>query len=134
MKTIAERLLAARERKEWTQSQLAVAADVSQGTIGNIESGLRQSKGSLPQIAEALGVSHKWLATGQGTMDMAPQPKPEDLQDPLGFMVAQYKYLLEHLPTHLRKTAHQEVLDVLSMHVLQSERQAKRGSNQAGKR
>ena len=68
MKTIAERLRYARELKGWKQAQLAVAADVSQGTIGNIESGARQSRGSLPKIARALGVSHDWLAEGEGEM------------------------------------------------------------------
>ena len=68
MKTIAERLRYARELKGWRQTQLAVAADVSQGTIGNIESGARQSRGSLPKIAKALGVSHDWLAEGEGEM------------------------------------------------------------------
>lgn len=68
MKSIAERLRYARELKGWKQAQLAVAADVSQGTIGNIESGARQSRGSLPKIAKALGVSHDWLADGEGQM------------------------------------------------------------------
>lgn len=68
MKTIAERLKAARDRKEWSQGQLASAAGLSQSTIGNIEAGVRQGKGSLPQIAEALGVRHKWLADGKGEM------------------------------------------------------------------
>ena len=68
MKTISERLRYARELKGWKQAQLAVAADVSQGTIGNIESGARQSRGSLPKIAKALGVSHDWLAEGEGEM------------------------------------------------------------------
>ena len=76
MLTISERLKFARERREWTQAHLAVAAGVSTGTIGNIESGARQSKGSLPQIAEALGISHKWLATGQGTPDTLPALLP----------------------------------------------------------
>jgi transcriptional regulator with XRE-family HTH domain len=71
MKTIAERLKFARIEKGWTQSQLAVAADVSTGTIGNIESEARQAKGSLPQIAEALGVRHKWLYQGIGPMKAA---------------------------------------------------------------
>lgn len=57
----------AREQRGWTQSQLAVAAGLSQGTIGNIESGARQARGSLPQIAEALGVEHKWLSQGLGS-------------------------------------------------------------------
>lgn len=69
MKNIAERLKFARTKKGWTQSQLAVAAGVSTGTIGNIESEARQAKGSLPQIAEALGISHKWLARGEGPME-----------------------------------------------------------------
>ena len=66
VKTLAQRVKYAREQRGWTQSQLAVAAGLSQGTIGNIESGARQARGSLPQIAEALGVEHKWLSMGMG--------------------------------------------------------------------
>lgn len=66
MKTLAQRVKYAREQRSWTQSHLAAAAGLSQGTIGNIESGARQARGSLPQIAEALGVEHKWLAQGIG--------------------------------------------------------------------
>lgn len=72
MKTIAERLKYARGLKGWTQPQLAVAAGVSAGTIGNIESGTRQSKGSLPQIADTLGINLKWLANGQGDIHTRP--------------------------------------------------------------
>ena len=68
METIAFRLKKAREWKGWKQSQLAIAADVSTGTIGNIEAGIRQAKGSIPQIADALGVSYQWLANGKGDM------------------------------------------------------------------
>lgn len=74
-KTTADRLKYAREMRGWTQARLAVAADVSQGTVGNIESGARQSRGSLPRLAKALGVSHDWLADGVG--DMHPTPKVE---------------------------------------------------------
>lgn len=70
VKTVAERLRHARLQRGWTQNHLATAAGVSQGTIGNIESGARQSRGSLPQIAEALGISHKWLADGLGSMTL----------------------------------------------------------------
>lgn len=66
--TVAQRLKYARTEKGWNQARLAVAADVSPGTIGNIESGARQSKGSLPQIAKALGISHDWLALNSGEM------------------------------------------------------------------
>lgn len=74
MKTLAERLKYARDRKGWTQAQLALAADLSTGTVGNIEAGLRQAKGSIPQIAEALGVSYRWLATGAGEIDDKASP------------------------------------------------------------
>jgi phage repressor protein C with HTH and peptisase S24 domain len=67
VKTIAERLKHARSRKNWSQGQLAAAAGLSQGTIGNIESGARQAHASLIAIAEALGVSYKWLAHGEGS-------------------------------------------------------------------
>lgn len=66
MPTIAERLKRARAEKGWTQGRLAAASGVSQGTIGNIESGARQSRASLNPIAEALGVNYKWLADGVG--------------------------------------------------------------------
>lgn len=75
MKTIAERLRYAREtHKKWPQTQLATAAGVSQSTIGNIESGIRQGRGSLPAIAKALGISHDWLADGEGPM-VIPTPQ-----------------------------------------------------------
>lgn len=76
MNKIANRLKAAREWKGWKQAQLAVAADVSTGTIGNIEAGIRQSKGSVPQIAKALGVSYEWLANGVG--EMLPKVSPSN--------------------------------------------------------
>lgn len=68
MSKIAERLKKARAWKGWSQAQLAVAAEVSTGTIGNIESGARKSKGSIPQIAKALGINYEWLANGEGPM------------------------------------------------------------------
>jgi transcriptional regulator with XRE-family HTH domain len=68
---IAERLLEARLSKEWTQGQLASAAGVSQGTIGNIESGLRKNPRELLAIAAALGVSPDWLKTGKGSLQFA---------------------------------------------------------------
>lgn len=64
MDSIASRLKAARLEKGWTQEQLAQAATVSQGTVGNIEAGVRRSHGSLPRLAEALGVPHNWLRDG----------------------------------------------------------------------
>lgn len=64
--TIAERLTQSREAKGLTQEALARAAGVSQGTIGNIESGLRENPRELLAIAAAVGVSPQWLKSGQG--------------------------------------------------------------------
>lgn len=83
MNKISERLKAARLKKGWNQMQLALAADLSPGTIGNIESGARQGRGSLPQIAKALGVSHDWLANGVGDMGMKSEV-PDDNRAPIG--------------------------------------------------
>ena len=84
MKTIAERLVFARKSKGpiWTQRHLAIAAEVSTGTIGNLELGLRGATGSipgtLPQIARALGVRFDWLAYGTGDISPAdPAPTPD---------------------------------------------------------
>lgn len=66
MDSIASRLRETRELRGMTQAQLAQAAGVSQGTIGNIESGKRLGLPSLPAIADALRVSLRWLRTGVG--------------------------------------------------------------------
>lgn len=66
VKTIAERLTHAREAQGMTQEAVAKAAGVSQGTIGNIESGLRENPRELLAIAAAVGVSPQWLKTGRG--------------------------------------------------------------------
>ena len=68
MNTIAERVKFAREKKHWSQAQLALAAGCVPSTIGNIESGARQSMGTLPKIAKALDVRHEWLAYNDGEM------------------------------------------------------------------
>ena len=66
MNTIAERLKSARERLELSQADLAALAGVSQGTIGNIESGLRKEPRELLAIARAVQVLPEWLKSGRG--------------------------------------------------------------------
>lgn len=68
MNTIAERLKNAREAANLTQPELASKAGVSQGTIGNIESGIRKRPRDLLSIASALNVNPEWLETGKGQM------------------------------------------------------------------
>jgi len=66
--TIAERLKQTRESLGMSQEQLASVAKVSQGTIGNVESGLRKNPRELLSIAKALGVRAEWLKDGIGQM------------------------------------------------------------------
>jgi len=74
VKTIADRLKAAREAAHLKQDELAMKAGVSQGTIGNIESGLRKRPRELIAIAEAVGVNPKWLETGKPPRSLDSQP------------------------------------------------------------
>lgn len=64
--TIAERLKQARDEQNLSQKQLAKKSGVSQGTIGNVESGARKDPRELLAIARALGVDPEWLKSGNG--------------------------------------------------------------------
>lgn len=64
--TISERLRAARDEAGLTQLEVATAAGVSQGTVANIESGLRQNPRELMAIAKAVNVQPEWLKSGRG--------------------------------------------------------------------
>jgi transcriptional regulator with XRE-family HTH domain len=66
MDTLAKRLTWARERAKLTQEELAKKAGVSQGTIGNLEAGIRDTARKITSIARALDVDVNWLADGEG--------------------------------------------------------------------
>ena len=66
MKKLADRLKETREELGLTQAELARAAGVSQGTIGNLESGIRKSARQQLAIAAALHVDLGWLISGKG--------------------------------------------------------------------
>lgn len=72
MNTFADRLRYTRRLRGLTQAELAKAARVSQGAIGNYERGLRRSAQSIFKIAEALGVNARWLDQGTGPMEPDP--------------------------------------------------------------
>lgn len=76
MNTIAERLQQTRKELGLTQPALAIKAGVSQGTIGNIESGLRKRPREILAIASALNVNPEWLETGKGSKREAPSSVP----------------------------------------------------------
>lgn len=67
MRTLAERLIEAREEKGWKKSDLMRAAKLkSPSTLTELESGKRTESPQLPVIAEALGVEVIWLQLGRG--------------------------------------------------------------------
>lgn len=68
MESIASRLKAARFARGWRQEDLAAAAGVSLGTVGNIEAGIRTGLQSLAALAECLGVRYRWLRLGEEPM------------------------------------------------------------------
>lgn len=59
--TIGERLKRLRKERGLTQAALASAARISQGTVGNIESGLRGYGESIVDLAAALNVTPEYL-------------------------------------------------------------------------
>lgn len=72
VKELSERVVWARARLGISQEQLAAKAGVSQGTIGNIESGIRKKPRELVSIANALGVRPEWLSSGLRPIDALP--------------------------------------------------------------
>lgn len=72
MENLATRIRLTRESLKITQGELAKRAGVSQGTIGNLESGFRKTAREIIAIANALGVSPEWLQNGSSTTDFFP--------------------------------------------------------------
>lgn len=69
LKTLGERVKWARATRGMSQSDLAKAAKVTQGTIGNLEAGIRKTSRSLLNIAKGLKANADWLETGKGEWD-----------------------------------------------------------------
>lgn len=78
--TLAERLRWARDQRGLTQGQLAKRSGVSQGTIGNVESGIRDKPRELLKIARALQASPDWLESGKGDWQAAEEANFEQVQ------------------------------------------------------
>lgn len=76
--TLAGRATEARQAKGLTQRELARGADMSQQTVGSIESGRSntpQAK-TLLAIAKVLGVSPGWLLFGEENNVASPHHRP----------------------------------------------------------
>ena len=119
MKTLAERLKFARDLKKWSQAQLASASGLSQSAIGNIEAGIRQSRGSLPELAKALCVSYEWLANGIGEISATDSPK--ETASTYSVEALALAWLLDQIPDRLQKTIAANAASSAILAVLQSE-------------
>lgn len=64
--TVHQRIQKARERASLTQAELAAALGAQQPRVSRWERNERPRPQRVRQIAEVLGVSVAWLATGEG--------------------------------------------------------------------
>ena len=67
---LGDRLRQARQRRGWTQQQLAAAAGVGRATIARAELGAFEPRQeTMRKLAATLAVRLAWLLTGEGPMD-----------------------------------------------------------------
>lgn len=84
MATIGERIRQVRERRGWTQEKLADEARISRGFLSEVEKhGKNISLDLLVRVANALGASVGYLATGEGAspIERAPVIIPPELSE-----------------------------------------------------
>lgn len=74
MRTLGERLKAAREHAGLTQQELESRTGVKQATISKIELGKSETTTFAVQLAVACGVRAEWLALGLGKMQEGLKP------------------------------------------------------------
>lgn len=67
--TIGKRLKYARKIRGISQVELAKAANITQGTITNLETDNRQSSKHLLAMSRALNINPEWLESGKGPME-----------------------------------------------------------------
>ncbi|WP_434771311.1 LexA family protein [Pseudomonas entomophila] len=87
MKTLAERIKAARQHAQLTQKALAQQVGVEQPVISQLETGKNLQSAHLPKIAHVCGVSAIWLSEALGPMlperaTSAPQPNVAQTEQP----------------------------------------------------
>jgi transcriptional regulator with XRE-family HTH domain len=77
-----------------TQAKLAKLVGLSQGAIGNIESGQRDGQNSLANIAIALGVRYRWLRDGEEPMQASePTPQGQAMTDAEAALLREFRRL-----------------------------------------
>ena len=99
-----DRIKAARERRNWTQEQLAEAAGISKGFLSDIENDKRNiSSESALKIADALGISLDFLLrgeTGERERQRRPVRIPAELSQFAEEMELSYRATLTLLEAH----------------------------------
>lgn len=99
-----DRIKAARERRNWTQEQLAEAAGISKGFLSDIENDKRNiSSESALKIADALGISLDFLLrgkTGERERQRRPVRIPVELSQFAEEMELSYRATLTLLEAH----------------------------------
>lgn len=107
MSTLGQRVKEAREAVPMTQEALARAVGVSQGLIGQIESGKNQGSKHIAALARALNVSADWLETGTGERSRGTYIPPETVIH--GRPITTYNSLEELPPESTVMIAHVDV-------------------------
>jgi transcriptional regulator with XRE-family HTH domain len=104
MASPGDRVKAAREKRNWTQEQLAEIAGISKGFLSDIENDKRNiSSESALKIADALGISLDYLLrgeTGQRERDREPVRIPPELSQVAEEMGLSYRDTLALLEAH----------------------------------
>ena len=99
-----DRIKTARERRQWTQEQLAEAARISKGFLSDIENDKRNiSSESALKIADALGISLDYLLRGEsGERERQRQPVsiPRELSKLAEELELSYRETLTLLEAH----------------------------------
>ena len=77
LKTLAERLIAAREALGYSQKEAAVKAGISQPSLWSLENGETKTTKHIVKLARALKQSAEWLESGEGEMGSRPEFRQE---------------------------------------------------------
>ena len=107
VKTLRERLIYARELRGLSQAELAKRCKCSQGTIGNVESGERETLRNLVLVARVLRISADWLFDGRG-----PKPEKSDTLEQQAGGVLTYKTHAEFHYELIEAAAPSNLLDI----------------------
>lgn len=75
--TVGDRIKLARMTRGISRPNLASLTKIPYSTLAGIENNDQAATTQLPQIAEALGVSLRWLQLGKGSMEPSAEGDPE---------------------------------------------------------